>query len=109
MPRTEPGIWFHELPPLATIHGAIVVTDAGATPAGSAMALAHESAPRECCTQVASGVGTSQEGEAMTLLLCIRRLAQQEGMCWVVPNFESTVGALCTYHEGGHCRDDIHQ
>ena len=39
-PRTEPGIWFHELPPLATIHGAIVATDTRTTRAGMAMALA---------------------------------------------------------------------
>ena len=31
-PRTESGIWFHDLPPLARIRGAIVATDAGTTP-----------------------------------------------------------------------------
>ena len=38
-PCTEPGVWCHDLPPLATIQGIIVVTDAGATPAGMAMAI----------------------------------------------------------------------
>ena len=33
-PRTDLGIWFHDLPPLATICGAIVATDASTTPAG---------------------------------------------------------------------------
>ena len=51
---------------------------------------------------------TSQEGEAMTPLLCVRRLAQQEGVCWVLPDPESAVGALRTYQVGGHCRDGIH-
>ena len=33
----------------------------------------------------------------MNLLLCVRRLAQQEGVYWVVPVSESAVGALRTY------------
>ena len=37
--RAELGLWFHELPPLATIRGAVLATDAGATLAGMAMAL----------------------------------------------------------------------
>ena len=37
-PKTEPGISFHDLPALATLHGTIVAVDAGATPAGMAMA-----------------------------------------------------------------------
>ena len=36
---------FHDLPPLTTIRGAIVVTDSSTTPAGMAMALANEHAP----------------------------------------------------------------
>ena len=72
---TVPGIWFHELLSLATIRGAIVATDAGATLAWKVMVLAYESAPGEYITKVASGVGTSQDGEAMTLLLCVRQLA----------------------------------
>ena len=99
----EPGICTHELPPRATICGAIVATIAimatnvGATLAGMAIALAYKSAPGEYHTQVASGVGTSQEGEAMTLLLCVRRLAQHEGIYWMVPDAESAVGTLRTY------------
>ena len=44
----------------------------------------------------------------MTLQLCIRRLPLQEGVCWLVPDSESAIGALRTYQEGGHCRDGIH-
>ena len=44
------------------------------------MALAYESALGACNTTVASGVGTSQEEEAMTLLLYARWLAQQQGI-----------------------------
>ena len=44
------------------------------------MALAHESTPGDHSTQVTSGVGTSQEGEALNLVLRIRRLAQHEGI-----------------------------
>ena len=36
--KTEPGLWFHDLPALATLRGAIVAVDAGRTPAGMAMA-----------------------------------------------------------------------
>ena len=59
-------------------------------------------------THVASGVGAFQEGEAMILLLYIRRLAQQPGVYWLVPDSEAAVGALPTYQEGGHCGDGIH-
>ena len=31
LPQTETGVWLHQLLPLATIRGAIVATDAGAT------------------------------------------------------------------------------
>ena len=66
-PRTEPGICFHDVPLLATIHGAIVETGTSTTPAGMAMALAYKHAPRHVAI---SKVGTSREGEAGTLLLC---------------------------------------
>ena len=33
-PVMELGIWFHELPPLATINGAIIATDASTTIVG---------------------------------------------------------------------------
>ena len=107
-PRTKRGVWFHELPPLATISRAIVATDAGTTPAGMAMALAYDHAPWRYRSVVASGVETSQEGEALTLLLCARQLAAQQGVYWVVPDSDSVVGTLCTYHAGGHCSDGIH-
>ena len=61
-PQTEPGIWYYELVPLAKISGAIEVTNAGTTPAGTAMALAYEHAPGQYKATVTSGVETSQEG-----------------------------------------------
>ena len=84
------------MPLPATISKAIV-----ATQVGMLMALAYESAPGEYHTWVASGVGSSQEGEAMSLklLFCVRGLVSHEGVYYVVPDFESTEGALRTYQE----------
>ena len=59
-------------------------------------------------THMASGVGTCQEGEAMILLPYVRKLAQHPAVFWPVLDSEATVGALRTYHEGGHCGDAIH-
>ena len=73
--RTEPGIWFHDLPPVATIRGAIVASDTGTTPAHMAMVMAYESAQRGYDTMTISGVGTSQERGDMTLMFCVRQLA----------------------------------
>ena len=83
-PRREPGKWFHDLPPLVTICEAIVTTDAGTISASRAMVIAHESAQGEYETVTTSGVGTSQEGEALTLLLCVTQLSSQQGTYWVV-------------------------
>ena len=44
----------------------------------------------------------------MVLLSYVRRLAQQPGVYWLVPDSEAAVGALRTYQEGGHCGDGIH-
>ena len=107
-PETRPGVWFHDLPALATLRGSVVAVDAGATQAGMAMAGVVQSGPGEYQAQVASGVGTSQEGEAMALLSYARRLATQQGVYWLVPDSEAAVGALRTYQEGGHCGDGIH-
>ena len=85
-----------------------MAVDAGATQAGMAMAGVVQSGPGEYQAQVASGVGTSQEGEAMALLSYARQLATQQGVYWLVPDSEAAVGALRTYQEGGHCRDGIH-
>ena len=74
-PEARPGIWFHDLPALATLRGTIVAVDAGATRAGMAMAGVAQSGPTTYQSQVALGVGTSQEGEAMILLSYVRRLA----------------------------------
>ena len=41
----------------------------------------------------------------MILLSYIRRLAQQPGVFWLVPDSEAAVGALRTLQEGGHCGD----
>ena len=77
--RTESRVWSHELPLLATITRAIVATGAGTTPAGMAMALAYEHAPGRYKTVVASEVGTSHEGEALTLLLCAGSWCRNKG------------------------------
>ena len=44
-PEARPGIWFHDLPALATLRGTIVAVDVGATRAGMAMAGAAQSGP----------------------------------------------------------------
>ena len=92
----------------APLRRTIVAVDAGTTPAGMAMAGVAQRGLEAYETHVASGVGTSQEGEAMILLSYIRRLAQQPGVFWLVPDSEAAVGALRTYHDGGHCGDGIH-
>ena len=107
-PKTEPGIWFHDLPALATLRGTIIAVDAGATPVGMAMVGVAQCGPGAYQAHVASGVHTSQEGEAMILLSYVRRLAVQSGVNRLVPDSEAAMGALCTYQEGGHCGDGIH-
>ena len=96
-PNAEPGIWFHELPARATLRGTIAAVDAGTMPAGMAMAGVAQSGHGAYRTHVASGVGTSQEGEAMILLSYVRRLAEQLGVYRMVPDSEAAVGALRTY------------
>ena len=44
-PEVQPGIWFHDLPALATLHGTVAAVDAGATRAGMAMARVAQSGP----------------------------------------------------------------
>ena len=107
-PETRPGVWFHDLPALATLRGSVVAVDAGATQAGMPMAGVVQSGPGEYHAQVASGVGASEEGEAMALLSYARRLATQQGVYWLVPDSEAAVGALRTYQEGGQCGDNVH-
>ena len=102
-PETRPGVWFHDLPALATLRGSVVAVDAGATQAGMAMAGVVQSGPGEYQCQVASGVGTSQEGEAMAPLSYACQLATQQGVYWLVPHSEAAVGALRMYQERGHC------
>ena len=72
--RTERHVWFHDVPPLATISGAVVATDTETTEAGVVMTICVHSAPGEHHPRVASGVRTSHEGEAMVLHLCVRQL-----------------------------------
>ena len=43
-PNVKPGIWFHDLPALATLRGTIAAVDVGTTPAGSQLA-ARNGAP----------------------------------------------------------------
>ena len=78
------------------------------TPHHTTMAGVAQNGHEAYRTHVASGVGTSQEGETMILMLYIRRLAQQPQVFWLVPNSEAAVGALRTYHEGSDCGDGIH-
>ena len=107
-PNDKPGISFHDLPALATLRGTTAAVDVGTTGAGMAMAGVPRSGLEAYRTHVASGVGPSQEGEAMILLSYIRRLAQQPGVFWLVPYLEAALGALRTNPEGGHCGDGIH-
>ena len=93
-PEVQPGIWFHDLPALATLRGTVAAVDAGTTQAGVAMAGVALSGPEAYRTHVASGVGTSQEGEAMILLLYVRRLAQPPRVFWLVPDSKAAVGSL---------------
>ena len=96
-PKTEPGIWCHDLPALATLCGTVVTVDAGTTPAGMAMAGVSQCDPGAYQAHAPSGVGTSQEGEAMILLSYVRRLAVQPGVYRLVLDSEAAVGALRTY------------
>ena len=97
VPNAEPGMWFHDLPALATLCGTIAAVDAGTKQAGMAMAEVAQSGHEAYLTHVASGLGSSQEGEAMILLSYIRGLAEQPGVYWLVPDSEAAVGALRTY------------
>ena len=107
-PEVKPGIWFHDMLARATLRGTVAAVDAGTTQAGMAMAGVAQRGPEAYRTHVASGVGTSQEGEAMILLSYVRKLAQQPGVFWLVQDSEAAVGGLRTYQEGGHCGDGIH-
>ena len=44
-PEVKPGIWFHDLPALATLCGTVAAVDAGTTQAGMAMAGVAQSGP----------------------------------------------------------------
>ena len=107
-PNAEPGMWFHDLPALATLHRTITAVDAGMTPAGMAIAGVAQTGHGAYRTHMASRVGTSQEGEAMILLSYVQRLAEQPGVYLLVVDSEAAVGALRTYREGGHYGDGIH-
>ena len=61
-PNVKPGIWFHDLPELATLRGTIAAVHAGTTPAGMAMAGVAQTGHEAYQPHVASGVGTCQEG-----------------------------------------------
>ena len=108
-PNVKLAISFHDLPVLATLSGAIAAAHVGTTPAGMPMVGVAQSGQEAYQTHVASGVGTSQEGEAMILLSYIQRLAQQLGVYWLVRDCKAAVRALGTYHEVGHCGYGIHR
>ena len=44
-PEVKPGIWFHDLPALATLRGTVAAVDAGTTQAGMAMARVARADP----------------------------------------------------------------
>ena len=44
-PEVKPGIWFHDLPALATLRGAVAAMDAGTTHASMTMAGVAQSGP----------------------------------------------------------------
>ena len=107
-PNDKPGIWFRDLQALAPLRGSRAALDARTTPAGMAMAGVAQSRLQAYETHMASGVDSSREREATLFLSYIRRLAQPPGVFCLVPDSEAAVGALRTYHEGGHCGDGIH-
>ena len=80
-----------------TLRGTVAAVDAGTTQTSMTMAGVAKGGPEAYRTHLASGVGNSQEGEAMILLSYVRRLAQQPGVFWLVPDSEAAVGALRTY------------
>ena len=77
-----------------------MATNAGTTVVGMTMAIVYESAPGEYATVTTSGVGTSQEGETLALLLCIRRLAAQQGTYWWCLTRSRWAPSECTKKEG---------
>ena len=79
----DPGIWFHELPALATVQGVIVAVDARTTLAGGGMTRVAQCGHGAFQAHVACGVGSSQVGEAMILLSScppVQRRAEQPGV-----------------------------
>ena len=58
-PETRPGVWFHDLPALATLRGNVVAVDAGTTQAGMAMGGVVQSGLQAYQAHVAPRVGTS--------------------------------------------------
>ena len=107
-PNDKPGIWFHDLPALAILHGTMAAVDTRTTLAGMAMAGVAHSRLKAYQTYVASSVGTSQEGGGMILLSYLRTVAQQPGVFRRVPDSEVAVIALRTCQERGHCGDVLH-
>ena len=77
-------------------------------PSSMVMAGVAERGPGHFHTQVALGVGTSQEREALILLSYVRKLQHPNRLCRVIPDSESSMGALQTYIDGGYCGDGIH-
>ena len=70
-----PITWFHDPLALANPRGTIVAMGSGPTPAGIAMVGVTEFGLDAYRDHVASGVATSEEGEAMVLVSYVRRLA----------------------------------
>ena len=91
VPKAVLGIWFHDLPALATLRGIVVAVEAGATRGGMAVAGVAQNWPATYQAQVTSAVGTSQEEKPMIRPSYVRRLAQQPGVYSLVPDSEAAV------------------
>ena len=118
-PKTTPGIHFHEVGHVATIHGVVIGTDAG-TPNNEAWKAAREVNvidPPEHAMLAAGAqwkvVGeegtvamstihapaTAQEGEAKSLITYVQAANRlpQGTVVWMTPDSQSAVAALRSY------------
>ena len=107
-PEVKAGIWFHDLRAPAPPHAPWPQWMPGPRKQAWLWQGSPKAGLRPTGPTWRAGVGTPQGGEAIILLSCVRRLAQQPGLFWLVPDWEAAVGALRTYQEGFHCGDGIH-
>ena len=88
-----------------SLRGTVIAVDVGSTPVGMAMVGVAQCGLGAYLAHVASGVGTSQEGEAMIPLSYVRYNHGYTGWC---RTWEAAVGAPRIYQEEGHYGDGIH-